>query len=92
MGVTSAIRTAGKVVMRAVGTPSHEEEQDLLDTLKTEHDQVKALLEDLAVADTAAQRRSLVSKIKSALIHFSAEERLMMNRRYLALKAQIKVS
>jgi hypothetical protein len=78
MGVTSAMRDAGKAVMKAVGAQPDAAEQDLLDTLKTEHDEVKALLEDLENADTAPQRRALVQKIKRALVpHTKAEEKVL---------------
>jgi hypothetical protein len=78
MGVTSAMRDAGKAVMKAVGSQPNEAEQDLLDTLKTEHDEVKALLQDLENADTAPQRRALVQKIKRALVpHTKAEEKVL---------------
>ena len=78
MGVKSVMRDAGKVVMKAVGAQPNEAEQDLLDTLKSEHDEVKALLEDLENADTAPQRRALVQKIKRALLpHSKAEEKIL---------------
>jgi hypothetical protein len=78
MGVKSAMRDAGKVVLKAVGAQLDADEQDLLDTLKTEHDEVKALLEDLENADTAPQRRALVQKIKRALLpHTRAEEKVL---------------
>ncbi len=78
MGVTSVMRDAGKAVRKAVGSEPNEAEQDLLDTLKTEHDEVKALLEDLDNADTAPQRRALVQKLKLALVpHSKAEEKVL---------------
>ena len=54
------------------------ESTDILDTLKKEHDEVKDLLENLSDAETAAQRRSLVQKIKAALVpHTKAEEKVV---------------
>ncbi|MDP9082570.1 MAG: hemerythrin domain-containing protein [Pseudomonadota bacterium] len=51
---------------------------DILDTLKKEHDEVKALLENLSDADSPAQRRNLVQKIKAALVpHTKAEEKVV---------------
>jgi hypothetical protein len=53
-------------------------DQDLLNTLQTEHQELKALLEDLQVADMPAQRRALVNKIRYALMpHTKAEERVL---------------
>jgi hypothetical protein len=78
MSFKSVIDNAGKTVIKAITTPSDLAEQDLLDTLKSEHQEVKGLLEDLQVADTAAQRKSLVNKIKLALIpHAKAEEKIL---------------
>jgi len=51
---------------------------DILDTLKKEHDEVKDLLEELSDAETPAQRRTLVQKIKKALVpHTKAEEKVV---------------
>jgi hemerythrin superfamily protein len=51
---------------------------DILDTLKKEHDEVKDLLENLSAAETPAQRRNLVQKIKTALVpHTKAEEKVV---------------
>ena len=51
---------------------------DILDTLKQEHDEVKDLLENLSDAETPAQRRTVVQKIKAALVpHTKAEERVV---------------
>jgi iron-sulfur cluster repair protein YtfE (RIC family) len=53
---------------------------DVLDTLKKEHDEVKDLLKNLSDAETPAQRRNLVQKIKAALVpHTKAEEKIVYN-------------
>jgi len=71
MGITS-------VMKKALGSQPDENGQDLLKTLKTEHDEVKGLLSDLDKAETAAQRKGLVKKIKSALVpHTKAEEKVL---------------
>jgi hypothetical protein len=78
MGVSAVMKDARKAVMKAVGVPSEEADQDLLDTLKSEHEEVQALLEDLENADTAPQRRALVQQIKQALVpHTKAEEKIL---------------
>jgi hemerythrin-like domain-containing protein len=78
MSVTSVVEDAGKAVMKAVGVEPEASERDLLDTLKSEHDEVKALLKDLANAETAAERKALVESIKEALIpHAKAEEKIL---------------
>jgi hypothetical protein len=78
MGISAVMKDARKAAMKAVGVPSDEADQDLLDTLKSEHDEVKGLLEDLQNADTAPQRKALVQKIKQALVpHTKAEEKIL---------------
>jgi hemerythrin superfamily protein len=59
-------------------TDSDVESTDILDTLKKEHDEVRDLLENLSDAETPAQRRTLVRKIKAALVpHTKAEEKVV---------------
>jgi hypothetical protein len=78
MGISAVMKDARKAAMKAVGVQPEEAEQDLLDTLKSEHDEVKELLEDLQNADTAPQRKALVQKIKQALVpHTRAEEKVL---------------
>ncbi len=76
------LRTVAEQAARAVGhtftSSDAVESTDILDTLKKEHDEVKDLLENLIDAETPAQRRSLVQKIKTALVpHTKAEERIV---------------
>src|SRR5579862_8488939 len=78
MGVKSVMDHAGRAVMQAMGAEPDAAEQDLLDTLQSEHQELKDLLEDLQVADTAPQRRALVNKIRYVLVpHAKAEERVL---------------
>jgi hemerythrin superfamily protein len=77
------VNTVVKQAARATGSTfaSHHtdvESTDILDTLKKEHDEVKDLLQSLSDAETPAQRRNLVQKIKAALIpHTKAEEKVV---------------
>ena len=74
MGVKSAVRNATKTVMKTFSQePESADETDLLDTLKKEHEEVKSLLSDLQEASSAAQRKSLVRKIKAALVPFRVQ-------------------
>ncbi len=78
MGVATVMKDAGDAVMRAVGVPSNPQEQDLLQTLKSEHGEIKALLKELDGAATAAQRKALVRALRRALIpHSKAEEKVL---------------
>jgi hypothetical protein len=76
-------KTVMKQAVRAIGntfssSASDVETTDILDTLKKEHDEVKDLLDDLSGAETPAQRRTLVQKIKAALVpHSKAEEKVV---------------
>jgi hypothetical protein len=77
------VKTVVKQAARAISNtfPSSDtdvESTDILDTLKKEHDEVKDLLENLSAAETPAQRRNLVQKIKTALVpHTKAEEKVV---------------
>jgi predicted DNA-binding protein len=79
MSVKSKVRSAKRAVAKVFSAQSENPaEVDILDTLKKEHDEVKALLSDLQTATTAPQRRALVQKIKVALIpHTKAEEKVV---------------
>jgi hemerythrin-like domain-containing protein len=78
MGISAVVKDARKAALKAVGVLPEAAEQDLLDTLKSEHDELKGLLEDLQNADTAPQRKALVTKIKQALVpHTKAEEKIL---------------
>jgi hypothetical protein len=78
MGAKSTIRNATKTVAEIFSPEKPAEETDVLDTLKREHDEVKALLEDLQSAETASERQRLVESIKAALVpHTHAEEKVV---------------
>jgi hemerythrin-like domain-containing protein len=79
MSLNTAVRRATSAVQRTLSRDSESAmEVDLLDTLKKEHDEVKSLLADLGEANTAAQRKSLVLKIKGALVpHTKAEQKVL---------------
>ena len=79
MGVTSSFKNATNAVIKAIAQePDAVPETDLLDTLKKEHDEVKGLLAELQHASTSAQRKSLVNRIKTALVpHTKAEEKIL---------------
>jgi hemerythrin superfamily protein len=77
------VKTVAKHAARVIGnafssSDTDAETTDILETLKNEHDEVKDLLEELSDAETPAQRRSLVKKIKTALLpHTKAEEKVV---------------
>jgi hemerythrin-like domain-containing protein len=79
MGVKSAVRNATKSVIKTFSPEADSAaETDLLDTLKKEHDEVKALLSDLQEAEAPGQRKSLVQKLKLALVpHTKAEQKVL---------------
>jgi hemerythrin superfamily protein len=79
MRVKTVVKQAARAISDTFSTSDTEgESADILDTLKKEHNEVKDLLESLSDAETPAQRRSLVQKIKAALVpHTKAEEKVV---------------
>jgi hemerythrin superfamily protein len=77
------LKSKVKLAARSISSSLSSEDQgveatDILDTLKKEHAEVKDLLEKLSGAETAAQRKTLVRKIKAALVpHTKAEEKVV---------------
>ncbi len=86
MRISSALNKVSKAAKRIVKSPGETPDQDILKTLKHEHDEVKELLAKLEKADGAQVRRSLVKQIKAALVpHTKAEEKVLYNA-VIALK------
>jgi hemerythrin superfamily protein len=87
MAVRTTIEKATKSVMGAL-MPMEEGDADILDTLHTEHDEVQELLEMLVESDNAREQKSLVAKIKAALVpHTKAEEKVVYDA-VLALRGK----
>ena len=75
MSATSLVQSATNAVLKVLAPqPANAVGSDLLDTLGTEHDEVKSKLSQLSSATSAAQRRSLVEKIAKALVPHSVAE------------------
>jgi hypothetical protein len=61
---------------------------DILDTLKQDHEDVAEMLERLVESTGAAERKSLLASIKTALVpHLRAEEKIVYNA-ILALRGK----
>jgi hemerythrin superfamily protein len=74
MDLKTTLRNAGKTVSDAFA--GEDTGTDILDTLKKEHDEVKALCKQLVESESAPERKALVRKIKHALVpHARAEEK-----------------
>jgi hemerythrin superfamily protein len=74
----NAIDQARRKIGKALTPGPSADDRDILDTLKQEHEEVAALLEQLTNSDTAGARRSLLAKIKAALVpHVRAEEKVV---------------
>lgn len=78
------IRTAKKQVRRITsrarsnGKGHANGGTDILDTLKKEHEEVAAMLEELVDSDNGPERKKLVKQIKAALVpHLRAEEKVL---------------
>jgi iron-sulfur cluster repair protein YtfE (RIC family) len=79
MRVKTVVKRATRAISHTFSASDGDlQSADILDTLKKEHDEVKDLLENLHDAETPAQRRNLVQKIKTALVpHTKAEEKVV---------------
>jgi hypothetical protein len=79
MSVKTVVKQAARTISNTFSSADTDvQSTDILDTLKKEHDEVKDLLKKLSDAETPAQRRSLVQKIKVALVpHTKAEEKVV---------------
>ena len=79
MNLKSKVKQAARTISNSFSSEDQGvEATDILDTLKKEHDEVRDLLETLSGAETAAHRRTLVRKIKAALVpHTKAEEKVV---------------
>ena len=86
MSVRTSIERATKSVMGAL-MPG-EAQSDILETLEMEHDEVQGLLEQLTGSDNGREQKSLVAKIKQALVpHTKAEEKVVYDA-LLALRGK----
>lgn len=83
MDLKSTIEKAGKTI-KGVVVPAPE--GDILTTLHQEHEEIQALLKQLVESDSAPERRTLLLRVKQALVpHARAEEKVVYDR-ILALK------
>jgi len=84
MSVTTAIQTATRAIETMInGAPSDPE---ILDTLKTEHEEVATLLKDLVDGKSCVSRKGLVAKIKTALLPHVYAEQIVLYDALIALR------
>jgi hypothetical protein len=77
MALINQLTKTGEKIGKAL-SPSAEGEMDILDQLKEEHEEVDALLKQLVETDSGPARKSLVKKIKAALVpHVRAEQKIV---------------
>jgi len=80
MTVRNTIEQAAKSVANALN-PAEGPSSDILDTLQEEHDEVQELLGNLTKTDNVAEQKTLLNKIKQALIpHTKAEEAIVYDK------------
>jgi hypothetical protein len=82
MDVMDQLKKSTKGVEKALapifGNP---DDHDILDTLKKEHDEVRALLEQLVKSEQPATRKKLLKQVEQALVpHTKAEEKIVYER------------
>jgi hemerythrin superfamily protein len=87
MSLSGTIRTTTRKVQNALTPATYAEgDMDILTKLKKEHREVQALLDELVDSESAVARKSLLKKIKLALVpHSRAEEKVVYDA-VLALK------
>src|SRR5580698_8876532 len=70
------------------GEKADNADNDILDTLKQEHRDVAEMLEKMVESESAAERKSLLTSIKNALVpHLRAEEKIVYDA-VLALRGK----
>jgi iron-sulfur cluster repair protein YtfE (RIC family) len=88
MSVFDALKNRAKQGDFPFSPGADDDDADILDTLKKEHDEVAELLSQLVKSDRAAERKAFLKQIKTALVpHLRAEEKVVYNGIY-ALKDQ----
>jgi hemerythrin superfamily protein len=86
MTVRTSIEQAAKSVIGALAPG--ESQPDILDTLHQEHEEVQDLLEKLVDSDNGREQKTLLDKVKRALVpHTKAEESVVYDA-VLALKGK----
>lgn len=88
MDFEATARKAGRKVGKLFSTASDSGEADILDKLRQEHDEVEDLLKNLVDSQNGTERKSLLRRIKAALVpHVRAEEKIVYNS-VIALKGK----
>jgi len=79
MSLTGTIRTTTRKAQNAMTSATYAQgDMDILTKLKKEHREVQLLLDQLVDANGAAERKSLLRQIKTALVpHSRAEEKVV---------------
>ncbi len=84
MSVSSTIQNATRAIETMInGAPS---EPEILDTLKQEHEEVAELLKNLVDGKSGVSRKSLVTKIKAALLPHVFAEQIVLYDALIALR------
>ena len=79
MSLTGTIRTTSRKMGNVLTPATYAEgDMDILTKLKKEHREVQLLLDQLVDAESATERKSLLKKIRAALVpHSRAEEKVV---------------
>ena len=84
MELKRTLENAGKAFIEKIGPGTGE--QDILDTLKKEHEEVDAMLKQMVESKSAAEKKSLLRKIKLALVPHTQAEQVAVYDPIIALK------
>jgi len=83
MSVFDALKNRAKHGDFPFSPGADEGDEDILDTLKKDHDEVAEMLSQLVKSDRVAERKAILKQIKSALVpHLRAEEKVVYNGIY----------
>ncbi len=83
MSMTTAIQNAAHAIETMIGAPSDPE---ILDTLKQEHEEVAEMLKSLVDGKSGVARKTLVAKIKAALLSHVYAEQIVLYDALIAIR------
>jgi hemerythrin superfamily protein len=71
-------RTGRRMAETLGGDTATDEDRDILDTLRREHEEVAELLDRMVESGSSSERKALLASIRSALVpHLRAEEKVV---------------
>jgi hemerythrin superfamily protein len=88
MDMKASLKSATDKLVGALTPDKAPDETDVLDTLKKEHDELQELLANLVDSDSATERKSLLKRVKLALVPHSKAEEMIVYDAVIAAKSE----